>query len=65
MNYFNIVRRYPSIQMILIQPSRYLGNLLNGTLNFNKDKLRQSFELGYHDAMNTIKRNHSIYGTTF
>ncbi|MBP1925033.1 NTE family protein [Sedimentibacter acidaminivorans] len=64
-NYFSIMRRYPSIQMILIQPSRYLGNLLNGTLNFNQDKLKQSFELGYNDAMNAIKRNHSIFGTTF
>lgn len=56
-NYFNIVKRYPSLEMILIQPSRHLGNLLNGTLNFNKDKLSQSFELGYYDAMNAIKRN--------
>lgn len=59
-NYFNIVRRYPSMEMILIQPSQYLGNLLNGTLNFNKDKLRQSFELGYRDAINAIKRNRSF-----
>nr|WP_312577889.1 patatin-like phospholipase family protein [Sedimentibacter sp.] len=59
-NYFNIVRRFPALEIILIQPSQYLGNLLNGTLNFNKDKLRKSFELGYHDAMNTIRRNHLI-----
>jgi NTE family protein len=59
-NYFNILRRYPLLEMILIQPSKNLGNLLNGTLNFNKDKLKQSFELGYHDTLNAIKRNKFI-----
>ena len=56
-NYYNIIRKYPSSEVLLIQPSRYLGNLLNGTLNFNKDKLNQSFKLGYYDAMNAIKRS--------
>jgi len=60
-NYFNIIRKYPLIELILIQPSIYLGNLLNGTLNFNKNKLQQSFELGYHDAINVINRNQSKF----
>jgi len=56
-NYNNIVRRFPSTDVLLIQPSRYLGNLINGTLNFNKNKLNQSLKLGYYDAMNAIKRS--------
>lgn len=56
-NYYNIMRKYPSTEILLIQPTRYLGNLLYGTLNFNKNKLNQSFNLGYYDAINTIKRS--------
>lgn len=56
-NYYNLMRKFPSTDILLIQPSRYLGNLLNGTLNFNKQKLYNSFKLGYYDAINAIKRS--------
>lgn len=60
-NYYNLMRKFPSTEILLIQPSRYLGNLLNGTLNFNKGKLNNSFKLGYYDAMNAIKRSKFKY----
>jgi NTE family protein len=56
-NYYNLMRKFPSTDILLIQPSRYLGNLLNGTLNFNRQKLNNSFKLGYYDAMYAIKRS--------
>lgn len=56
-NYRNLKRKYPSSQILLIQPSKNLGSLISGTLNFNKQKLRQTFRLGYFDAMYAIKRS--------
>lgn len=53
----SLVRRYPYSEIILIHPSRYLGNLINGTLNFNRSQLRNFFKLGHTDAMSAIKKS--------
>ena len=54
-NYNSLKRRFPSGNIYLIQPSKNLGNLIEGTLNFKKSKLKDSYNLGYADAMNTFK----------
>lgn len=54
-NYQVLKRKYPYADILLIQPSRYLGNLFNGTLNFDKRKLRETYYLGYSDAKKAIR----------
>lgn len=39
-------------EMIEIKPSQDLGDLFDGTLNFNKEVLQRNIELGYNDAKN-------------
>lgn len=39
-------------EMIEIKPSQDLGDLFDGTLNFNKEVLQRNIELGYSDAKN-------------
>lgn len=56
-NYKNLKKTFPACQIMLIQPSKYLGNMLNGTFNFNRNKLRESYRLGYYDALKAIKKN--------
>lgn len=46
--------RYPDCEMLVIRPSRDLGNLLDGTLNFTESKIRFLMEFGYFDAMAMI-----------
>lgn len=55
-NPYVLKRKFPNAEIMLIQPSRSLGSMLSGTLNFNKAKLRQSFRIGYYDAVNAINR---------
>lgn len=55
-NYQALKRKYPNIDFLLIQPSRYLGNLINGTLNFDKKKLIETYQLGYDDVVRAINR---------
>jgi len=57
LNKYNLIKKFPEAEILLIHPSRYLGNMFNGTLNFNRFKLKQAFNLGYYDAMNAIIRN--------
>jgi len=59
-NYNNIKRRFPNCEILLIQPSKNLGNLIDGTFNFNKNKLRYNYILGYNDAKRTFKRNNNF-----
>jgi len=56
-NYSSLKRRFPSSSILLIQPSKYLGNLIEGTLNFKKSKLKDSYNLGYADAMKAVKNS--------
>lgn len=42
---------FPNANLYLIKPDRDLGNLFNGTLNFNKNKIAHSINLGYKDGM--------------
>lgn len=41
--------------VIEITPSREIGDLLDGTLDFGQKSVPFRMELGYHDALNTIK----------
>lgn len=50
-------KKYPDVDMLFIQPSQYLGNIFEGTLNFNKSKIRSSIHLGYSDAKSILKRS--------
>lgn len=59
-NKYSLARKFPSAEILLVHPSGYLGNLFNGTLNFNRNKIRQIFKLGYNDAMNAIKRSNFL-----
>jgi NTE family protein len=56
-NYQNLKRKFPSCDIMLIQPSKYLGNMISGTLNFNNSKLLDTFQLGYTDAWRTIRKS--------
>ena len=40
---------------LVICPSKPLGDLLEGTLNFDEEKIDYLFELGYRDAMTAIR----------
>lgn len=60
LNKNNLIKKYPLAEILLIHPSSYLGNMFNGTLNFNRQKIRQMFKLGYHDAMNGIKKSNFL-----
>lgn len=56
-NYNSLKKRFPSSDILLIQPSKYLGTLIDGTFNFNSKKLGESYKIGYHDAIRAIKKN--------
>jgi len=60
LNKYNLIKKFPAAEILLIHPSRNLGNIFNGTLNFNRFKLKQAFNLGYYDAMNAIRRNNFL-----
>ncbi|HBB29845.1 MAG TPA: hypothetical protein DC000_11510 [Clostridiales bacterium] len=47
---------FPDSNLYLIKPNFDLGNLISGTLNFNKSKIMQSINLGYRDGMNFMKK---------
>lgn len=59
-NKYILIKKYPLAEILLVHPSGYLGNLFNGTLNFNRNKIRQIFKLGYNDAMNAIKKSNFL-----
>lgn len=52
----SLIQKYPKSNLYLIKPNYDLGDLFNGTLNFNKNKLSQSFELGYKTGMEFSKK---------
>ncbi len=54
---------YPDCELLLIRPSQDLGDLLLGTLNFSKQQIRVRMELGYRDALRTL-RSHFEGGFT-
>ena len=45
-------RENPFSKMIEIKPSKDLGGILDGTLNFDKQAAQRNIELGYNDAKN-------------
>lgn len=46
---------YPGAEFIVIRPSKELGDLLEGTLNFEKEQIKLREGLGYFDAVRTLK----------
>lgn len=48
--------KYPNAEIKVFQPSRYLGNMFTGTLNFNKISIKKRMNLGYYDAMYNITK---------
>ncbi len=55
-NYQALKRKYPFMDILLIYPSRNIGNLFNGTLNFDNRKLKDTYYLGYSDGKKAIKK---------
>jgi NTE family protein len=53
----NDVNDVSNNERIVIKPSQYLGNIISGTLNFEKDKISELINLGYKDAS---KNYHSV-----
>ena len=51
-DYGYMALRKNSIEMIEIKPSKDLGGILDGTLNFDKEAAQRNIELGYSDAKN-------------
>ena len=46
---------YPDCELVLIRPSKNLGDTFSGTLNFKKQDIEMRMELGYRDAMRILK----------
>lgn len=46
---------YPDVKFMVIRPSKNIGELLTGTLNFNADDAKVRMELGYLDGMRNIR----------
>ncbi len=53
----NLLEYYPDCDFTLIKPSKAMGNLLTGTLNFAQNKIRTNYEQGYADAKNLLEGN--------
>lgn len=51
----DLKEKFPKSNLYLIKPNYDLGNLFNGTLNFNKNKISQSISHGYKDGMEFSK----------
>ena len=47
--------KFPHSNLHLIKPKMNLGNMFNGTLNFNRNKVSQLINLGFKDGTNFIK----------
>ena len=46
----NLIENYPDCDFTLIKPTKPMGNLLTGTLNFAQNKIQANLEQGYADA---------------
>ncbi len=55
-NKSDLQKQYPNADIKIIQPSRYLGNLWTGTLNFSSSKIRELIALGYNDTLLEINK---------
>ncbi|MBP5601773.1 MAG: patatin-like phospholipase family protein [Treponema sp.] len=47
----------PGFKIIPIIPSEWLGGLILGTLNFNRNNIRYLIELGYKDTVKVLQEN--------
>ncbi|MDE5965257.1 MAG: patatin-like phospholipase family protein [Lachnospiraceae bacterium] len=46
---------YPDCELLMIRPSKNLGDLFAGTLNFSRQQIEVRMELGYRDALRMLK----------
>lgn len=46
---------YPDCEIFMIRPSKNLGDLFSGTLNFSRQQIDVRMKLGYRDALRTLK----------
>lgn len=58
-NKSELQKQYPNADIKIIQPSRYLGNIWTGTLNFSSSKIRELITLGYNDTLLEINKKNS------
>ena len=47
---FSIYEKFPGADIKIIKPSLDIGQLVDGTLDFRTDSIKQRVALGYHDA---------------
>lgn len=58
-NKTKLQNQYPNADIKIIQPSKYLGNIWSGTLNFSNNKIKKLIALGYNDTLlkiNNLKK---------
>lgn len=60
----NLIENYPDCDFTLIKPTKPMGNLLTGTLNFAQNKIQSNFDQGYADARAVLYGNGSSELTT-
>lgn len=46
------IAKFPNVTFLTISPTKSLGNLINGTLDFSKENSIERMALGYNDASN-------------
>lgn len=56
-------RRFPGARLIEINPSRSLGSMLNGNLDFRGENARWRMELGYRDTLEQVELADGTLGT--
>lgn len=50
------VRKFPDVRIVQLNPSKDLGNLFDGTLNFDPATMKQNIDLGYQDMEKALSR---------
>ena len=58
-------RKYPEARILDISPSRKMGSLFGGELNFSSENIKALIELGYRDAKEkmsaTVDIKHDVW----
>ncbi len=50
------VRKFHDVRIVQLNPSKDLGNLFDGTLNFAPATMKQNIDLGYQDMEKAMSR---------
>lgn len=51
-----LIKKFPTSSFYIIKPSKNLGNLITGTLNFSKEKISYMINLGFSDGIDYLKK---------